>query len=514
VTGGSGGGGPGLDQPTQELTTVTGARRLTVAETNQVLFDLLGEDSAPARRFLPEDLLNPFDNDWVEQEPSVGFVEGADSLARYVTERLLADTARLDSVVGCSPSGAGDQACMEEFIRRFGRRALRRPLREEEVQQYLALQDFGVQANDFYVGVETVLWAILQDPEFLYRIEIGSEVEDDPTLRRLNSYEVASRLSFFLLGTTPSDDLLDSAQAAEESDEPLGLEVVGELAQQMLEDPRARQRAVDFHAQWFGFNVISNAGSLEDDMEAESAALIERVLFEEKLPWANILTFGETYLTPELAEHYGLPAPSGEHGWVPYGDSGRAGLLSHGSFLTVGARFSDSSPIQRGLAVRTRLLCQVMPPPPPDVNVDDPLDGAGECKWDHFSPTREGTCYGCHALINPIGWGLEGYDRTGAHRTTDVYGCDLGERTVGEVPGLGTFSGPGELGHLLADSQEIRTCLTTQLYRFAMGRSELREEDNSMIAALAEAQTEDILFDQLIVDLTSSRAFIHRKIEE
>src|SRR5205085_48314 len=116
--------------------------------------------------------------------------------------------ARRDMVVGCTPTGPGDEACMRDFVTRLGRRALRRPLTDDEIDQFLhgengddGIVDYAVEDGDFYTGVDSFVRTILQDPQFLYRVEIGDPVDGEPGVFKLNDFEIATRLSYFVWGS-------------------------------------------------------------------------------------------------------------------------------------------------------------------------------------------------------------------------------------------------------------------------------------------------------------------------
>jgi hypothetical protein len=243
--------------------------------------------------------------------------------------------------------------------------------------------------------------------------------------------------------------------------------------------------------------------------------LINRTVFETPGDYFRIFQAQETFLTSALATHYGLPAPAVATGaFVPYGTSGRRGILSHGAVLAAGAKFDDTSPTLRGVFVRNRLLCQVIPPPPPNVAVDQPPAGAGHCKIDRYAEHRSGGCAGCHSLTDPIGFGLENYDRAGRFRTTDKDAPDCVISGEGEVSGVGKFKGPGELGDMLIASGGLEACVVTQLYRMAMGRREA-DADAATLASLTNMfKAKDRAFDQLLLDLVESPAFMFRRVEE
>lgn len=497
---------------------VSGIRRLTIVEYDATLFDLLGDDSSPARAHLPTEELTPFDNDYTLQEPSSTLVSGAEDLARGVAASVIADPERYATLVPCAPQSPTDAECFEAFVRPFLRRAFRRPASEEDVARYASLATYAEEAGQFSEGVRAVVQAALQDPRFLYRVEIGTPVAGSPGVLALDDFELASRLSYLLWGSMPDDALLDRAQEGDLSDP----ESIGEVARQMLEDARLVGRLDHFHAQWLGYSGLT--GPFAGAMREESRALMERVVVTERAPWTAMLTWEETYVGDELATHYGLPAPgSPEPTWVGYGaGSGRGGLLSHGTVLSNGGKFGDTSPTMRGIAIRTRVLCQEIPSAPPGVNVDDPpgLDTDALCKKDRYATHAAGGCAGCHDQLDPIGFGLESYDAQGAFRTHEV---DLVETEDdesqceisgdGEIVGVGTFNGPGELGALLAGTPAMEECLVRQLYRFTTGRSELEEDDLDFTADLAGSIDGPIVLDELIVRLVMSDAFRFRREE-
>jgi len=487
-----------------------GLRRLTVHEYDETIADLVGDTTRPARTFLPEDARLPFDNDRAAQVPSSALVDGAETLALDVAARLVADPQRRAQVVGCEPS-ATDHGCAEQSVRELGRRALRRPLTEEEVADFVALATYAEETGEPWVGIETIVGALLQHPEFLYRVETGEPVEDVPGLYRLRPHELVTRLSYLVLGTTPDDALLDLADTAASEARAPNSDELRAHAQRLLEDPRARALVDRFHAMWLGYEVLPHAPEIAEPMRAETRALVERVVFDERRPWADLLTSDETWLTAALAEHYGLPAPADAGGaWVEYGGSGRLGLLSHGTFLANGGAFGDTSPVMRGLAVKTRLLCQEIPPPPDNVNADDEPGTEGSCKWDRWAPHREPECVGCHGQFDPYGWGLENYDAQGRYRTLDDAGCELAPHTTVDVPDVGTFSGPGELGALVAETDVVRTCLATQLLRFALGRAELTAEDQALAVAVLDGRGRELALDELVLTLVTTDAFAYR----
>lgn len=498
----------------------SGARRLSRNEYDNTLRDLLRDETRSGYATLPEDVNEPFDNNYRTQVPSAVLVEAVETLATDAAERLVADPARRDEIVGCTPTGVpdADAACLRSFITNFGRLALRRPLRAEEIERYLAFRDFAVEGGDFHIAVKLVIAAMLQNPEFLYRVETGRPVPGRPGLVRLNDFEVATRLSYFLWGSTPDDALLDLAERGKLST----AADVRLAAIRLLEDPRARERVDRFHALWLGYHQLPHAGDLTASMRTESAALVERVIFEEKRPWTDLFTSTETYLDANLAEIYGMDPPTAGFEWAPYGGPGeRAGILSHGSFLSVAGKFGDTSPTQRGKLIRERLLCTPIPPPPPDVNVDEPpTSEASPCKWDRYAEHRSsGSCAGCHYQMDPVGFGLENFDQTGRWRAHDNGLPECVIAGDGQLFGAGPdgapieFNGPAGLGTALLESGAIESCLVKQVFRFAAGRME-EPEDQPYLDSLDASFAGSHRFEDLLLDVVSAEAFGYRMEEE
>jgi hypothetical protein len=297
---GDGGGDPGK---VGDYTGVgpNGMRRLTRVEYDNTVRDLLGDNSRSGFAKLPEDATDPFDNDYKTQQVSGALIESAETLAQEASARVLADPTKRATLVPCTPQGPSDPTCMRSFISRFGRRALRRTMQETDVQRYLAFQDFAVEAQDFWVGVDLVVRAMLQDPEFLYRIEMGTPVSGKAGVFRLNPFEIATRLSYFVVGTAPSDALLDAAENGGLD----SLDARRAAAKMLLADGKARDRIDYFHALWLGYHQLPHPADLTSAMRAESAALVQRVTANPASDYFDLFRSEETMVNDLLADRPG-----------------------------------------------------------------------------------------------------------------------------------------------------------------------------------------------------------------
>lgn len=488
---------------------VSGLRRLSITEYERTVADLTGLQPQAVGETLPIDNLTPFDNDYTTQTPSEPLVRGLELLVGDIASAVVQDPQLLEALLPCAPAGPDDAACFEQFIASFGRRALRRPLTAEEVQRYGSLIDHGIEADSFDAAVAAALRLFLQHPELVYRVELGEPVDGQPGVFRLGPYEVATRLSYFLSGTTPAPWLLDAAESGELDSS----DGVAAAALRLLEDDAGRSAIGRFHGLWLGYEKLAEEG-LSGDMLLETQSLIEQVVFDDRRAWADLLTSDETYVTAELAEHYGIPAPEGGEGWVAYEESGRGGLLSHGSFLSVGVKFGDTSPTQRGLLVRTRLFCQEIPEPSDDlmVDVDEPPGADPDaCKSERYYMMHEPACASCHQLTDAIGFGLEAYDASGAFRFTEPDKPECEISGDGDFVGVGTFNGPKELGEMAAESGLVEACASRMLYRYATGHFELDEHDEALIERLLEDHDGTFELFGFIEAYVSSDAFRHRR---
>jgi len=508
-------GEPDAPEEAEDLPATTAIPRLSRREIEQTIVAVFGISGA-AEHYLPEDprtVINPangameeaFDTIATAKDPSVVFIEGLEGMALQVALEFSADHERVDEIAGCTPSGTWDPACLQSLVEALGLRLWRRPLTPEETAALVAgATEFGEDEDggqDF--AVRMVVQALLQSPHFVYQTEIGVDAGDG--LRRLDNYEMVTRLAFSLWGTGPTPALLATAAGSDFDEATLRT-----LAQEAANDPLADAQMQTFHQLWLRYDeLLVTDPELATDMLAESDALLGRALFGDGSAWSSLLVADETFVTPALAEHYGFASTPSEPGWVAYEDDGRAGLLSHGSFLSLSSTAGgETLPSRRGAMLAQRILCQTILPPPPDIDVDAGVEvGEDECKAEAYAIHREsGTCAGCHDQIDPLGMGFERYDGLGRYRELepDKPGCGIdGEGTVAGA----AFSGPREFAALVTDQGLAKRCGVTKLSRFALrGPTEL-----NLINRLDEAfedSGED--FRALMVALVTDPTFRYR----
>jgi hypothetical protein len=282
--------------------------RLTHSQYNNTIRDLLGGRSRPADRFPPEDFVNGFKNQFSVQGMPPLLVEAYSRSA----ERLALNAFRAGDVNGlipCKPSSADDATCRDQFLRRFGDRAFRRPLTEAEFRRYSTL--FSTQARasgKFLEGARVVVEAMLQSPKFLFHLETGP----DGSLRQ---YGIASRLSYLLWDSMPDQALFQAAASGE-----LGtLAGIEKHARRMLDDPRARQSLHEFFDEWLRLERVLSAvkdapvypqftPALAAMMVNETHRLLDDLVWNDR-DFTQALTADYAFLNPELTAFYGLDPP-------------------------------------------------------------------------------------------------------------------------------------------------------------------------------------------------------------
>ena len=518
--GAAGGGASGTSTTQAVCTTLSpGAsplRRLTQSEYNNTVRDLLGDTSSPANAFPPDQRQGDFSNTAVALTVSPLLAQSYETAAE-----TLATTAvgHLSTLVACDPTVMGEDTCATQFISTFGKRAFRRPLTQDEQTGLMALYTTNQSAADYDNGIQSVIEAVLQSAPFLYRPEFGTPSLAQGTVVPLTSYEMASRLSYFLWGSMP-DDALFAAADANALTTP---EQVSAQATRLLADPKAHPAISQFFSEWMGVDEILSAPKdptvypnytpqVVDAMQQETLAFADWVIWQSDAKLQTLLTAPVSFVNQTLAPVYGITNITGDTLQQVQADpTQRAGLITQAGVMAVLGKADRSSPVLRGKFIRESLFCQTVAPPPQNIVITPPAVMPGVSTREMF--TMHSTvepCKGCHALMDPIGFGFENYDGIGQWRTVDQgQPVDAsGSLTGTDVDG--TFNGAVDLAHKLAQSSEVRDCVATEWFRYAMGRGE-STDDACALGSLKQsfsASQSDIR--QLLVAVTQTVTFRYR----
>jgi Protein of unknown function (DUF1592)/Protein of unknown function (DUF1588)/Protein of unknown function (DUF1595)/Protein of unknown function (DUF1587) len=471
---GGGPGGPAAEVPSPRL-----LRQLTLSEYRNTVGDLL-QISNPDTTNIPADV------------PVRGFTTNAASafidqsnVDRYQSVGdALADRAVAESFTKLVPCQTQDTACAGKFIETFGLRAFRRPISPDEKTRYLALFDPTLTGGDFPTGVGLVIKTMLISPYFLMRSELGEQMSNGQAV--LTPYEIATALSYGYTGSMPDDVLFAAAQSGALANK----SEIEKQARRLLASDRGRARIAAFAGEWMedsrafvatkdpmtfpALKDTATAAAIVDAMKAESDTFFTNVAFDGTKKWDELFSANYTFANDRLAAFYGLPMPGSPDKAVkvalPTG-SPRGGLLTLGMFLFGHARADQSSPTQRGHVIRANIFCSDVAPPPPGVDATVKPGTPGNTGREQIQAlTGSGICNACHSLMNPIGFGLEGFDGAAMVRT-----LDHGEMvdTSGVINGLFpqpvNFNGPRELSSIIAGDKDAQSCLAKAYHRYVRG---------------------------------------------
>jgi hypothetical protein len=436
----------------------------------------------------------------------------------------LSETESRKMIFTCRPTApARERPCAQEIVTRLATRAYRRPVDERDVSGLMRFYDEGSKNGNFEDGVRMALQAILASPHFVFKFEDATGSVNADGYARLSDLDLASRLSFFLWGSIPDEELLDLARRGRLS-QPRELE---RQVRRMMADPKVIALGDRFAAQWLRLQDIDKVRpdafwfpdfdqQLMDAMKTESKMFFND-LVENDRSVLNFFNADYTFVNEALAKHYGIPNVSGkEFRRVSYPDETRRGLLGHGSVLVQTSMANRTSPVLRGKWVMEVLIGAPPPPPPPDV---PDLEETEASTGGKTLTTRErmeihrrnATCRTCHQYIDPMGLALDRFDVTGKWREREN-GVPLD--TQGNLYDGTRVSSPKELGDALMKRPiPLVRAFTENLMAYALGRR-VEDFDQPSVRAIAkEAEATGYRMSSFIMGIVKSNAFLNRKVD-
>jgi hypothetical protein len=498
-------------------------RRLSNDEYRNTLLDLLGDNAEN------QTLIAAATQTFPSETESLGFRNNADYLGvstlvaqgyMDAAQQFLDPIATNKALLTCTPTAGAELDCGTTFIRDFGKCGFRRPLSAAEMTQYEAIFSTAMKSFDFDTAIRTTTFALLQSPNFLYRVEYGA-APSAAAYTRPSPYEMANRLSYLFWQSMPDQTLFDAAAAGE-----LGTaDQIKAQAERMLQDPKA-SRLLEYFDQWLGTDTLATTfvrdatlyPNLDPNLvplfQEETRAFVSDVLSRPDGSLTDLLTAPYTFVNAELGKHYGLTGATGTD-FVKVDAPGHAGVLTQGMLLARD-KPTRTSIVRRGLKIRLDVLCQKVNAPPPNVNVNlDTSDATGLTQRARLEQHRVNpSCAGCHDLMDPIGVVFEGFDAVGRTRTVDEQGqpVDTTSSLSDTDDANGPMNNPTDLGQLLAKSDEVRSCYVTKSFQFFYGRDVDTPDACSMAQLLTSFKGKAYSLSELLVALTQTDAFLYRPI--
>jgi hypothetical protein len=439
------------------------ARRLTLAEYETALAQLFGDGMPDVSDLYPASLnghvfSSQAGTSRVNELEAEAFLSAAERVAEHLVPSL--------------PTCGGDvESCAREYLGPIAERAFRRPVDAADLDRLAGIARDA--AADGLAGNEAIAVAIvslLQEPRFLYAIDSRAE-----SAWSIDGHERAQRLALTFWHELPDETLIERARSG-------GLDTSEGMATEaarVVEDERTRAAFHEFVREWLGVGELpeSHDPAVRQALDGELSLLIDDA-WDAEDGLDALLRADTVYADSVLEGFYGLPAASSGPGdYVRTTMPARVGLITHPLVLAAASHGEQSSAILRGKLIRTRLLCAELPPPPADaaaLEPDLPPDATPRDRYE--ARIAQPLCAGCHVLMDPVGFALEGYDGLGRFRT-DIGGRavdDLGEiRAGGDA--TATFRGAGELADVLANSEAVSQCFARQFMRYALARPSGRD---------------------------------------
>jgi mono/diheme cytochrome c family protein len=526
-------------------------RRLNRTEYNSTIRDLVGVSFRPADDFPADDSGDGFDTIGDVLSISPTLMEKYLAAAEAVVEAAARDPklwqkianppaedfvpfvlrgppprradaikgSRLDAADPTTTAKAAEIDRAYYSLQAFCDRAYRRPVTHTEMYRLMRFVEGALsEGREADAGLKLAFQAVLISPHFLFKLEPDVQLSGQSADRRLNAFELASRLSYFLWSSMPDEELFRVAASAKLGDSRV---LVGQV-RRMLRDPKSIALARQFAGQWLQTRALADAApdptrfpqfdeELRQAMQIETELFFDHVVRDDQSV-LDLLSGGYTFVNERLARHYGLAGVTGtDFRRVSLIGTGRGGVLTHASVLTVTSGPTRTSPVKRGKWILENLLGDPPPAPPPGA---DNLKNGGATTATlrmrmEFHRTRA-ECASCHARIDPLGFGLENFDALGAWRDMDA---NDPIDASGVLPSGRSFRGPIELRTVLAErSDDFVRCLTEKLATYALGRGLTGADRTAVDRIVQHAARNDYRFSSLVIALVRSNQFLTRGI--
>jgi hypothetical protein len=438
----------------------------------------------------------------------------------------ISDTPSRAKIFICHPqSPAEEDPCAGRILQHLARDAYRRPPTEKDMKELMAFYHQGREGNggSFDEGIRRALTAILASPYFLYRSEPVPQTVSAGGTYRINDFELASRLSFFLWSSSPDDELLRIAASGKLHDP----QVLRQQVQRMLADKRSFTLASNFAFQWLGMgklseitpdmNIFPYAGDPRPEYVTELNMFVDSV-FRENQNVMNLLTANYTFVNERLAHLYGIRDVKGDRfRRVTLTDPNRFGLLGKGAVLMVSSYPNRTAPVLRGKWILESITGTPPAAPPPNIpQIKDPAAGEKPKTMRELMAAhrKQSSCFACHGVLDPLGLALENFDAVGVWRTKDRLAGDAIDAT-GELPDGRKIDGPIDLRNaLVADPFQFVQTLTEKLMTYALGRTVEYRDMPTVRKIVRDAAQDDYRFQSIVMGIVASDQFQMRSVPQ
>ena len=437
----------------------------------------------------------------------------------------LSATPSRERIFVCRPKTAADELpCATMILSTMARRAFRRPVSDQDLAAPLSFYRSARAEGNFDAGIQAALPAILASPKFLYRAERTPSGTAPGAVHRISANDLASRLSFFLLGHPPDDELLRLAEKGALAD-PKTLDA---QVRRLLGDPRASSLVSNFAFQWLKMRGLDEVepdavvfpnfdDSLREGFRKEMTLFVESIIREDRSV-LDLLSADYTFVNERLALHYGIPNVRGDQfRRVTLTNQNRWGLFGKGGVLLSTSYANRTAPVIRGAWILENILGTPPAAPPPDVEAfPENKDGekAKTIRAIMEQHRSKPTCNACHGVMDPLGFALENFDAIGQWRSQDRWAGIPIDASSELIDGT-KISGPADLRNaLLRRSPQFVQTFTERLMTYGLGRSVEYYDMPTVRQIVRDAARENYRFSSLVMGIVKSAPFQMRKVPE
>ena len=437
----------------------------------------------------------------------------------------ISDTPSRARVFVCRPANQGEElACAKTILSSIARRAYRRPITESDLEAPMGFYSAARALGDFDTAIRDALPAILASPKFLYRAERSPAGLAPGSIHAIGDIELASRLSFFLIGRAPDEELLAAAEKKTLSTPA----VLDAQVHRLLADPRSQSLVESFAFQWLKMRALEDIDpdpiifpnfddSLRTAFRREVELFVGSVLREDRSV-SELLTADHTFVNERLALHYGIPNVRGDSfRRVTLADRNRWGLLGKGAVLLTTSYANRTAPVLRGAWILENLLGTPPSPPPPDVEAfQENKDGekARSVREIMEQHRAKPSCNACHGVMDPLGFALENFDAIGEWRAVDRYAGTPIDASGQLVDGT-AVSSPADLRvALMKRPEQFVQTLTERLITYALGRTVEYYDMPTVRRIVREAAHDQYRFSSIVMGIVRSDPFRMRMVPE
>ena len=434
------------------------------------------------------------------------------------------ETSSRSHIFVCRPPDPKEEtACASRILSNLARKAYRRPVTNADLAPLMQFYNEGRQAGGFEGGIENAMVAMLSSAKFLYRVEPPPANAKPGSTYRLNSTELASRLSFFLWSSIPDEELLTVAEQGKLSDP----KVVEQQVRRMLADPRSKTLTTNFAFEWL---KVRDMDALEPDpfmypafdrqligaFRQEMDLFIDSV-FREDRSVVDLLDANYTFVNERLAAQYGIENVRGDHfRRVTLTDPNRFGLLGKGAVLMVTAYPNRTSPVLRGSYILENIMGTPPAPPPPNVEAfKENKEGEKPKTIREIMETHRAnpTCNACHGVMDPLGFSLENFDTIATYRTMDRFTRTMID-TSGKLVDGTAVNGPTDLRNaLLKHPEQFAQTFTEKMMTYALGRGVEYFDMPSVRKIVRDAKPSNYKFASIVMGIVNAPAFQSSAVE-